>query len=626
MKKILMFSILLLVSIQLLAQNINTSIKEVTVYRKGALINRTGTFNITKGTTTFYIKNLSTELDPNTIRIGIKNKNVKIVSLKHEFSVEDDAKLAKEIKSEDNKISQLKDSIRYLNAQSTVLENERNLIFTNMQIGGTQNGVATEELISMSKFYKSELSEIAKKLLNNSSKIKIYKDEVLALIQEKSNKQSKLQKKISQVKLVLSSENDYSNVSLSMNYLVFDASWDPFYEVRIDGINLPLNLVYCAHVNQSSTEDWEKVKLTISTGDPSLGNTAPEFVSMFLPPVKRSANNYTWNRLKSNLIYGVVTDKSNEPLAGVAVVENGTQNETITDLDGKFSLEMTNTSNRLNFNYIGYESESLVPGENMQIVLQENESELEEVLVIGYGSKVSAIYSDDDYSYSSNKEPRELKYNIVEKALPLDIKKSQTATEFKIDIPYTIPSDGKNYDVTMLTYIVSSDYKFTSIPRYSNDVYLLANITDFAQFSLLDGNAYVYLENMYQGECEIKPNQVLDTLSISVGRDKDIAINRQEVKDLTSKKIIGSTIKVQKCFEITVKNNKNNPIDVEILDQYPLPKYTDIKVELTDKGGAQVDTETGKLTWKIHLNAQQKQTLRFSYEVKYPNSYNFNVE
>ncbi|MCR4560602.1 MAG: DUF4139 domain-containing protein, partial [Bacteroidales bacterium] len=52
----------------------------------------------------------------------------------------------------------------------------------------------------------------------------------------------------------------------------------------------------------------------------------------------------------------------------------------------------------------------------------------------------------------------------------------------------------------------------------------------------------------------------------------------------------------------------------------------DIKVELLDKGGAETDTEKGKLTWKLNLSAGEKKVLRFSYEVKYPKTYGFTVE
>ena len=620
---LLLFSALLL---NVSAQNVETQIKAVTVYRKGALVERTGKLNLQKGDNTLYLNNLSTELDPNTLRIGIDNKNVKILSVKHEIVVIDNENAQKKNSAADKRIAVLKDSLSYLKAQTLILADEEDLIRQNRNIGGQQNGVSTAELKAMTDFYKKELSEIANKKITINKNIQIYKNEILKLLQEKQNRQRDLQKKDSRVKLVLQSDVAHSNVPISMSYIIFNSNWEPFYEIRVDKTDRPLDLVYGAHIKQSSTEDWNAVNLTISTGDPSIGNDAPEFSPMYLPPVRKNNTTKKWTPPSSNLVYGIVTDENYEPLIGVTVIEKGTTKGTITDLDGKFQLNMTDTRNMLSFSYIGYENKDEMPSENMQIVLKEDASELEEIVVVGYGYAKKSSF-DEDYSAASyDSSPRKIKYDEPEKNIPLELSETQSATEFKIDVPYTIPSDGKVYDVTMLTYHIDADYKFNCLPRQSNDVFLLAELKNFSKYPILKGNAYVYLDNVYQGECEIAPDFAADTFAISVGRDKDIAINRQAVKEFTSKKFIGSSIKVQKCFEITVKNNKNTPVDVVVVDQYPLPKYSDIKVELTDKGDAETDSEKGKLTWKINLSAGEKKVLRYSYEVKYPRSYNFNVE
>ena len=607
------------------AQNVETKIQSVTVYRKGAMVERTGKIDLKKGSNTLYLNNLSTELDPNTLRIGINNKSAKILSVKHEIVVVNNDLAQAKNTAADKRIALLKDSLSYLLSQYSVLDQEEELITTNRNIGGQQNGVSPAALKAMTDFYKKELTEIETKRIIINKKIQNSKNETLRLLQEKHNRQKNLQRKDSRVKLIIESDNALSSVPVSLSYIIFSASWEPFYEVRVDKTDRPLDLVYGAHIRQSSTEDWNAVNLTVSTGDPSIGNAAPDFDPMYLPPVRKSSNNKPWTPPTSNLVYGIVTDKNTkEPLVGVTVIETGTSNGTITDIDGKFQLEMQNTRNTLTFSYIGYFTIDVKPSEDMQVSLEEDRASLDEVVVIGYGTQrksdiVSEIVSIDP-------SPREVKYNEPEKNIPLELTDTQTSTEFKIDLPYTIPSDDKVYDVLMLTYHIDANYRCISFPRQSTDAYLLADLTNFSQYPILKGSAYVYLDNAYQGECEIAPDFAADTLSITIGRDKDIAINRQAVKEFTSKKFIGSTIKVTKCYEITIKNNKRAAVNVEVVDQYPLPKYSDIKVELTDNGGAQVDAEKGKLTWMLKLDPQEKKVLRFSYEVKYPKSYNFAVE
>ena len=612
------------------AQNVKTEIKTVTVYRNGAMVGREGTLNIPKGNTTLYLNDLSTELDPNTLRIGIDNKSVKILSVKHEIEIIDNENAKKQDVERDKRMEVLRDSLNYYNSQLSILANEEALINSNRNIGGQQNGVSAAELKAIADFYKKELGEIAIKKITVNKQIKRCKDELNKLTQEKQNSQKELQRKDSRVKLVLSSDAAVQNVPVSLNYLIFSANWEPFYEVRVDAVNKPLDLVYGARISQSSTEDWNGVKLTVSTGDPSVGNGAPDFDPMYLPPVGQRTSYKKWTPPVSKVVYGIVIDEESMPIPGANVIETGTTNGTITDQDGKFHLEMKDMSHTLTFSYIGYVEEKSEPSENMQISMTPDIVGLDEVVVVGYGTQSREEAAPSPFApvmiRGVSSAPEKLKYNEPVKNVPLQLDKTQTSTEFKIDVPYTVPSDGKQYDVSMLTYRVDADYRFCCLPRSSQDVFLMADLKDFSQYSLLKGNAYIYLDNAYQGECEIAPDFAADTFSITIGRDKDIAVNRQAVKEYTTKKVIGSTVKVVKCFEITVKNNKVDAVSLELTDQYPLPKYSDIKVELTDKGGAEVDSEKGKLTWKLNLAPQEKKTLRFSYEVKYPKSYYFTVE
>ncbi|MCQ2975309.1 MAG: TonB-dependent receptor [Bacteroidales bacterium] len=83
---------------------------------------------------------------------------------------------------------------------------------------------------------------------------------------------------------------------------------------------------------------------------------------------------------------GTVSTSAGEPLIGVTVVEKGTTNGTITDLDGKFSLNVSQGAT-IDFSFMGYESKSEVASSNMNIVLEEDTKALEEVVVVGYGTQ-----------------------------------------------------------------------------------------------------------------------------------------------------------------------------------------------------------------------------------------------
>ena len=102
-------------------------------------------------------------------------------------------------------------------------------------------------------------------------------------------------------------------------------------------------------------------------------------------------------------VSGVVTDEAGEPLIGVTVLVKGTTLGNITDLNGRFSLDVPEGS-ILEISYIGYKTQSIkAQREPMNIVLKEDAQKLDEVVVVGFGTQkkvnltgsVSAVTGDD---------------------------------------------------------------------------------------------------------------------------------------------------------------------------------------------------------------------------------------
>lgn len=89
-----------------------------------------------------------------------------------------------------------------------------------------------------------------------------------------------------------------------------------------------------------------------------------------------------------NKVTGSITDERGEPVIGASVLEKGTTNGTITDLDGKFTLEVSSGA-VLSVSFVGYQTLSVnVEGRrNVNITLKEDMEQLEEVVVVGYGTQ-----------------------------------------------------------------------------------------------------------------------------------------------------------------------------------------------------------------------------------------------
>jgi len=92
-------------------------------------------------------------------------------------------------------------------------------------------------------------------------------------------------------------------------------------------------------------------------------------------------------KINTKLITGVVTDNYHEPIIGATLIDLSTKNGTITDVDGKFTLEVTDQST-LQVSYVGFAPSEVVVGNQQDLIVQLNEDAkmLDELVVIGYGA------------------------------------------------------------------------------------------------------------------------------------------------------------------------------------------------------------------------------------------------
>lgn len=104
-------------------------------------------------------------------------------------------------------------------------------------------------------------------------------------------------------------------------------------------------------------------------------------------------------------VKGTVLDaKSNEPLIGVSVIEKGSSNGTMTDIDGNFNVKVPKNA-VLKFSYLGYQAQEIsVNGKTLlNVVMKEDNAQLDEVVVVGYGLQKKATLSGSVTSVSGDK-------------------------------------------------------------------------------------------------------------------------------------------------------------------------------------------------------------------------------
>lgn len=91
-------------------------------------------------------------------------------------------------------------------------------------------------------------------------------------------------------------------------------------------------------------------------------------------------------QLQVQTITGLVVDIHGEPVIGASVVEKGTTNGIVTDLDGKFTLNVK-LGATIQVSFVGYQTQEVKAAKTMKVTLVEDTELLDEVVVVGYGSQ-----------------------------------------------------------------------------------------------------------------------------------------------------------------------------------------------------------------------------------------------
>jgi uncharacterized protein (TIGR02231 family) len=249
---------------------------------------------------------------------------------------------------------------------------------------------------------------------------------------------------------------------------------------------------------------------------------------------------------------------------------------------------------------------------------------LQEVVVMGYGSKKKGVTNQLQGKVAgvqiANEEMDAQPIMQSESSISnyTTVSENQLNVSFDIDIPYDILSNGKVHSVSLKEIKLPASYKYYAVPKAEKDAFLLAQIADYSKYNLLRGEANIIFEGMYVGKTFIEPSQTSDTLSLSMGRDKKVTIKREKVVDQSGTKFLSSKKEQTFTFDITIRNNKKEAIEMLLKDQYPLSSNKDIEVELLQSDNAKINPETGILTWQLQMKPNETKKIRISYKVRYP--------
>lgn len=590
---------------------LETSIEKVTVFLQGAQIIREGTINIPKGKSLLTVESLSPYIDGKSLQVSGEG-DFTIISVNHRLDYLDEMKKDKKVDSLQKRLENLDHQIAENKSRLEILKEKESLLDKNKDLSGEKSSPSLDQLKQAINFYDKELSDIKKEAISVHERIKDLKLKKLRIDREIADVKQLKNTGSGKIEIRVQAKNQ-AKAHFNISYLVSNAGWFPNYDVRAKNVNTPIQLSYKADVYQNTGVDWDNVHLRFSNANPNESGVAPELSTWYL--------NYPRNTIYTTKITGkpdpsvhsvsgtIISADDGLPLPGVNIMVKGSTVGSISDFDGNYQLTLPNDSKYLIFSYVGMKTQEVpITNTNINIALEADNAVLEEVVVTGLGKSLSGKSA----GVQINEAPREAK-RIITNAI-----EQQTTTEFEVKEPYSIKSNAEKLKVDLSKNEIQSEYEYYAAPKLDNDAFLIARITDWGQYNLLEGEANLFFEDAYVGRTILEAGALNDTLALSLGRDQNIVIERKKVEQYSRRRMIGSNKVESREFEIIVLNKKSQPIQLFLNDQIPVASINDIEVEATELSGGKLNERTGEITWKLNLEPGEQKTLKFGYEVKYP--------
>jgi uncharacterized protein (TIGR02231 family) len=529
MMRTLLFALLICSSLNAQIIDALYPVSAVKVYQQGAQVERALHTDLQVGLNTIIFKGLSNDLDPNSIQLrGLQSINLISISQSRLTSaeIEKHPSLTK-LKTAIVNNKELQHS---LNDEKQGLLLERKYLESNTNIGGNE-GYNLIQLREISKYVRQEGSANAKAISKLDLELLLLRNEMQEMEKTLRNKTSALASTSNILSMLISSTTSQSS-DITLCYQVSAAGWSSTYDLKVNSLSKPVDLLHKATIYQNTGEDWEKVKLELNTGSMNANGQIPALYPTFLYPLPIYVD-------------GIRADDLATPRA----------------------------------------YRSLKPTENRE--MEKNES----------------VSASSQNTISTNLLSRT--YIIAEK-VSINTGKRETNLLRELEIP--------------------AIYEYQSVPKLDPTAFLIAKVYNWSDYNLEEGEIALYNEGNYVGKSYLNPKVSVDTLTLSLGKDFDIIVEREKLKEESGNTFLGSKKTAKFVYEIKVLNKKNTGIKLVLIDQIPVAQHEDIKVEI-EIGPLKVSNlDQGKIIWKLNIPAKGQATKKLEYEISYPKGMRINQQ
>lgn len=303
-------------------QKVPSKVQKIIVFLNGAQVTRNANITINPGVSILVFDGISAGIDAQSIQVKANGKFT-ILSVKSELNYLKEESKQKNI---DDLLAQQKiinDKLQLANSLLYINQQEESMLMKNQSVKSDNANLNVAELKLALDFQTQRLTEIKKKQLQYNNEIADLNTQLQKYNQQIANISNGNTKVTSNIIVTVSSK-ETTESAFAINYMVQNASWFPTYDIRAKDVNSPINITYKANVAQQTGEDWKNVKLTLSTGNPSVSGSKPELSPYYLnlQSYYTDAEYKSSNQLNEVVVVGYGGKrKLEDKVAGVSLAE-----------------------------------------------------------------------------------------------------------------------------------------------------------------------------------------------------------------------------------------------------------------------------------------------------------------
>ena len=610
------------------------SINKVTVFTNGAQVERSKNVTLMPGEQVVTFTGFSPYMDKKSLQVKAKG-HLTILGVSERTAHPDSVAQIKKLHDAEDEVKAVERRIQQTKDEQEMLTAQLELVKTNCSVAGRTVATPLANIKELNAYYAQQVLSVKKRSQELNEQLQKLDDE-LKRKQDTRDSIAKLKlKSVTEIDVKLDAKQA-GRADFDITYYVTNAGWFPSYDIRSNSIKEPLLLSYKANIYQNTKEEWKNVPVTLSSANPNRSNVAPQLKTYWLD-YGLSAPTYNIDSDGSNVVSGkIVSADDGGPVIGATVKVKGTNLGTVSDVDGHYSIVLPQNSRQLTFSYVGYLSQTRTvdPGSTLNIRLEEDQAALQDVVVMGYGTSKKGRSSRSKGVVMKAKESMPAMADAVaveeemdeSEVIAVNQQQAQFGYEFDIKQLLTLPNGGKTTTTEIARHQLPASYEYRGIPKIDKESFLVADATDWQKLNLMEGEANVYFDNSFVGKSILDPNVSSDTLHFSMGRDQSIRVQRIRVSESSTRRFFGSNQEQTMKWRITVKNNRQESVNITVFDQAPISRNTSIEVSMEELSDGQFDKDTGIIKWPLQLQPGEQRDLILQYKVKYPKNRRLNIE